>query len=77
MYPQIEFTFTFIQKDPFVGNGVTKTPSNEYGTIEYNAFKPCEIEDGAAIYELKRGMPEKLAAVRVFDDDKYVWKVVK
>ncbi|MDD5928702.1 MAG: hypothetical protein PUC37_02755 [Spirochaetales bacterium] len=34
LYPQIEFTFTFVQKAPFVGNGVTKTPSNEYGTIE-------------------------------------------
>lgn len=67
----------FVQKDPFVGNGGTKTPVNEFGTIEYKAFKPCKIEDGAAIYELKRGVPETLAAVRVFEDDKYVWKVVK
>lgn len=67
----------FVQKDPFVGNGGTKTPANEFGTIEYKAFKPCKIEDGAAIYELKRGVPETLAAVRVFEDDKYVWKVVK
>ena len=35
------------QDDPFVGNGTTKTPSNKYGSIEYNAFKPCTIEDGA------------------------------
>lgn len=65
------------QDDPFVGNGITKTPSNKYGSIEYNAFKPCEIIDGTAINELKRGVPETIAAVRVFEDDKYVWKVVK
>ena len=41
------------QDDPFVGNGITKTPSNKYGSIEYNAFKPCEIIDGTAINELK------------------------
>ena len=56
------------QDDPFVGNGITKTPSNKYGSIEYNAFKPCEIIDGTAINELKRGVPETIAAVRVFED---------
>ena len=55
----------FVQKDPFVGNGVTKTPSNEYGSIEFNAFEPCEIENGAAIYELGRNTENpKLVAVR-------------
>ena len=55
----------FVQKDPFVGNGATKTPSNEYGSIEFNAFKPCKIEDGAAIYELCRTAENpKLVAVR-------------
>ena len=55
----------FVQKDPFVGNGATKTPSNEYGSIEFNAFKPCKIEDGAAIYELGRTAENpKLVAVR-------------
>ena len=53
------------QDDPFVGNGITKTPSNKYGSIEYNAFKPCTIEDGAAIYELGRNAEEmKLVSVR-------------
>ena len=51
----IDDEHAFVQKDPFVGNGTTKTPSNKYGSIEYNAFKPCEIMDGAAIYELKKG----------------------
>ena len=53
------------QDDPFVGNGITKTPSNKYGSIEYNVFKPCTIEDGAAIYELGRNAEEmKLVSVR-------------
>ena len=55
------------QDDPFVGNGTTKTPSNKYGSIEYNAFKPCIIEDGAAIYKLGRNGPEELVAVRIDD----------
>ena len=73
----IDDEHAFVQKDPFVGNGTTKTPSNKYGSIEYNAFKPCEIMDGAAIYELKKGGAEQIVAVRVFEDDKYIWKVVK
>lgn len=55
------------QYDPFVGNGFTKTPSNKYGSIEYNAFKPCEIIDGTAINELKRGVPETIAAWNIGD----------
>lgn len=57
------------QDDPFVGNGTTKTPSNKYGSIEYNAFKPCTIEDGAAIYELGRNAKEpKIVAIRVGEE---------
>ena len=57
------------QDDPFVGNGTTKTPSNKYGSIEYNAFKPCEIMDGAAIYELPRNAKEpKIVAIRVGEE---------
>lgn len=57
------------QDDPFVGNGTTKTPSNKYGSIEYNAFKPCTIEDGAAIYELPRNAKEpKIVAIRVGEE---------
>lgn len=55
------------QYDPFVGNGFTKTPSNKYGSIEYNAFKPCEIIDGTAINELKRGVPETIATWNIGD----------
>lgn len=61
----IDDEHAFVQKDPFVGNGTIKTPSNKYGSIEYNAFKPCTIEDGAAIYELGRNAEEmKLVSVR-------------
>lgn len=63
----IDDEHAFVQKDPFVGNGTTKTPSNKYGSIEYNAFKPCTIEDGAAIYKLGRNGPEELVAVRIDD----------
>jgi len=57
----------FIQKDPFVGNGMTKTSFNEYGTIEYQVSKPCDIDIGAAIYELDRNGSIKIVAVRVKD----------
>jgi hypothetical protein len=57
--------------------GLALTGTSVYGSIEYNAFKPCEIMDGAAIYELKKGGAEQIVAVRVFEDDKYIWKVVK
>ena len=45
--------------------GLALTGTSVYGSIEYNAFKPCTIEDGAAIYELGRNAEEmKLVSVR-------------
>ena len=67
----------FIQKDPFVGNGMTKTPFNEYGTIEYQVSKPCDIDIGAAIYELDRNGSIKIVAVRVKDKSEVIWKEIK
>ena len=67
----------FIQKDPFVGNGMTKTPFNEYGTIEYQVSKPCDIDIGAVIYELDRNGSIKIVAVRVKDKSKVIWKEIK
>ena len=65
----IDDEHAFVQKDPFVGNGTTKTPSNKYGSIEYNAFKPCTIEDGAAIYELGLNVKEYI--------NQHLWFVIK
>ena len=67
----------FIQKDPFVGNGMTKTPFNEYGTIEYQVSKPCDIDIGAVIYELDRNGSIKIVAVRVKDKSEVIWKEIK
>ena len=45
--------------------GLALTGTSVYGSIEHNAFKPCTIEDGAAIYELGRNAEEmKLVSVR-------------
>lgn len=53
-------------------------PGGRAAEAAVRAWSPARgVEDGAAIYELKKGGAEQIVAVRVFEDDKYIWKVVK
>lgn len=49
--------------------GLALTGTSVYSFIEYNAFKSCDIDDGAAIYELPRNAKEpKIVAIRVGEE---------
>lgn len=71
---------TFLNKEPYLGTGVTKDVAGGVGKMELMTIRDnagnrqyCSLDDGSAIYEVSRGSnEEKIVAIRY---NEQWWKV--